>query len=170
MHPSVRRSLVGATALLVVGAASAAPAAVADDGHRHDRGHSRARTLLHADLVGSLTSDAHLFGVAPGGRDWSISRSTVHVRTDGRADIKVRDLVLTDTGTNPVPQIAASLVCNGSLVSGVLGPVAYDTDGDARIKGRFAVPARCLAPAVLLHPAAPATNLGVYIAASGAAR
>ena len=167
MHPSVRRSLVGATALLVVGAASAAPAAVADDGARHDRGHSRARTLLQADLVGSLTTDARLFGVAPGGADWSVSRSTVRVRTDGRADIKVRDLVLTSTGANPVTQISASLVCNGTLVSPALGPVAYDTEGDARITGKFAVPDRCLAPAVLLHPA---TRLGTYIAASGAAR
>lgn len=167
MHPSVRRSLVGATALLVVGAASAAPAAVADDGSRHHRGHGHARTLLHTDLVGSLTSDAVLFGVAPGGADWSVGRSSAHVRTDGRADIKVRDLVLTSTGANPVTTISASLVCNGTLVTPELGPVAYDTEGDARIRGTFAVPDRCLAPAVLLHPA---SRLGTYIAVSGATR
>ena len=165
MHLSVRRSLVGATALLVA-AAAAAPAAVADDGSRHDRRTGQARTLVKADLVGSLTTDARLFGVAPGGADWRVSRSTVHVRADGRADIKVRDLVLTSTGANPVTTISASLVCNGVLVTPALGPVAYDTAGDARLRGRFAVPDRCLAPAVLLHPA---NRVGTYIAANGVA-
>jgi hypothetical protein len=166
MRPLTRRAVVGAATVLVAALATGTPA-VADDGSSRHHGHSHSGTLLHADLVGSLPSDAPLFGVKAGGAPWSVSRSTVTVRTDGRADIKVRDLVLTGTGANPVPTISASLVCNGALVTSLLGPVAYDTEGDARIKGTFTVPDRCLAPAVLLHPQA---NVGVYIAASGAAR
>jgi hypothetical protein len=166
MRPLTRRGVVGAATVLVVALATAAPA-IADDGSGGHHGHSHSRTLLHADLVGSLTTDEDLFGVAPGGADWSVSRSTADVRTNGRADIKVRDLVLTGTGANPVATISASLACNGSVVSTLLPPVAFDTDGDARIKGTFKVPARCLAPAVLLHPV---DRVGTFIAASGAAR
>ncbi len=156
-----RRLAVGATALLL--AASAAPA-FADDGGGHHGGNGRG-TLLSADIVGSLTTDPVLFGVKPGGADWTMSRSTVKVKANGRADIKVRDLVLTSTGANPVTQISASLVCNGEVVDSTK-PVAYDTEGDARIRDRFMVPDRCLAPAVLLHPF---VNTGVYIGVSGQA-
>ena len=162
MPITIRRTLVGAAAVLLAASASAAPA-VADDGGHHGRsGHG---ILLRAQLVGSLTTDPVLFGVSPGGADWSVSRSTVKVKADGRVDVKVRDLVLTGTGENPVPQISASLVCNGTVVDTV-GPVAYDTEGDARIRDRFTVPERCLAPAVLLNPADRVTT---YIAASGLA-
>jgi len=165
MRSLSRRSVVGAAALLVVGLATAAPA-VADDGYHHPRYPSRSHTLLDADLVGSLRSDPVLFGVKPGAADWTVGRSSVQVRTDGRVDVHVRDLVLTATKVNPVPQISASLVCNGAVVDTV-GPAAYDTEGDARIKDRFKVPARCLAPAVLLNPV---ERVDTYIAASGAAR
>jgi hypothetical protein len=165
MRPLIRRTAAAAT-VLVAALATTAPA-LADDGSRHHRGHSRSSTLLRADLVGSLTSDPDLFGVAPGGADWTVGRSTATVWRNGRADIKVRDLVLTRDGQNPVAQISASLVCNGAVVTPPLGPVAYSTGGDARIKGRFTVPVRCLAPAVLLHPV---DRVGTYIAASGAPR
>ncbi|SDT12228.1 hypothetical protein SAMN04488543_3091 [Friedmanniella luteola] len=156
-----RRLAIGAAALILV--AGAAPA-VADDGHHYRQTHARG-TLLSAQLIGSLTTDADLAGVAPGGADWSVSRSSVKVKANGRVEVRVRDLVLTSTGANPVTTISASLVCNGKVVDTV-GPVAYDTDGDARIRDRFAVPERCLAPAVLLNPA---DRVGTYIAASGQA-
>ena len=162
MRTTHRRLAVAAAALLL--AAGAAPA-VADDGHSHGRGEARG-TLLSADLIGSLTDDPDLAGIKPGGADWSVSRSTAKVKANGRVDIRVRDLVLTSTGVNPVTEISASLVCNGEVVDSV-GPVAYDAEGDARIRARFDVPDRCLAPAVLLNPA---SNFTRYIAVSGQAR
>lgn len=45
--------------------------------------------------------------------------------------------------------------------------VPFDAAGDARIKGRFTLPGRCLAPAVLLNPLGRA---GVFIAATGMVR
>jgi hypothetical protein len=163
MSTVARRSLAGA-AVLVATLGVTVPAFAAGSGAHHS-GRSQ-ETLLSARLVGSLTTDPALFGVNPGGADWSVSRSTVKVKADGRVDVKVRDLVLTSTGANPVPTISASLVCNGMVVDTV-GPVAYDTEGDARIRDRFSVPDRCLAPAVLLNPL---ERVGTYIAASGSAR
>lgn len=157
------RWLVTGTAALLLSSAVAAPA-LAEDGTRHGEGHQK--PLLTAALVGSLTTDPQLAEVSPGGADWTVSRSTARVKADGRVDVRVRDLVLTSTGANPVTTISASLVCNGTVVDSV-GPVAFDTAGDARIRDRFAVPERCLAPAVLLNPA---TRTTTYIAASGSAR
>lgn len=164
MRTTHRRLAVAAAALLLT--AGAAPA-VADDGHSHGRGEARG-TLLSADLIGSLTTDPDpdIANVEPGGADWSVSRSTVKVKANGRVDIRVRDLVLTRTGANPVPTISASLVCNGAVVDTV-GTVPYDSEGDARIRDRFTVPDRCLAPAVLLNPV---DRVGTYIAVSGQAR
>ena len=119
--------------------------------------------LVNADLVGSLKADAPLFGVTPGGVDWTVSDSSVQVKKDGEFDAKVRNLLVTATQANPVATISASLVCNGMVVS-TSDAVAFDAAGDARIKGMFTMPERCLAPAVLLNPLGRA---GVFIAATG---
>ena len=165
MQKLIRRSVIGASAMVFAAVGSTVPA-FADGGGTYQHGHHvKARTLLRADLIGSLTADPTLFGVAPGGVDWTVSRSTVTVKTDGRVDARVRKLLVTSTNANPVPQISASLVCNGAVVDTV-GPVPFSTSGNARIRDRFTVPARCLAPAVLLNPL---DRVGTYIAASGVA-
>jgi hypothetical protein len=162
----VHRSVLGASVMLLAAIGSAAPAFASGDATHEQGHHVKAKTLLKADLIGSLTSDPALFGVKPGGVDWTVSRSAVSVSTDGRVRVRVRELLVTSTGTNPVPQISASLVCNGAVVDTV-GPVPFSPSGKARINDRFTVPDRCLAPAVLLNPL---DRVGTYIAASGAAR
>lgn len=159
MRTFTRRLTAAAASVLLVTAGAAAPA-LASDGSRHGRSGS---TLLRSSLLGSLTSDPTVAGVRPGGRDWTQDGSRVKVKTSGRADIRVRNLVFTDIGSNTVPQASASLVCGGQLVD-TLGPVTFSAAGDARIRGTFDVPERCLAPAVLIHPA---TNTAVYIGVSG---
>lgn len=149
-----RRFAAGAGLVLVATLGLAAPALAGDHGK-----------LVDADLVGSLTTDAHLFNVAPGGVDWTVSDSSVQVKADGEFDAKVRSLLVTATQANPVATISASLACNGAVVS-TSETVPFDAAGNARIKGTFTVPDRCLAPAVLLNPLG---RTGVYIAASGMA-
>lgn len=156
-----RSTVIGASLVLAATLGLVAPA-YASGHHDHPRQHG---TLLQADLIGSLTTDAPLFGVNPGGVDWTVSSSAVKVGRDGRFDAKVHSLLVTSTQSNPVTTISASLVCNGALVDSV-EPVPFDTAGNARIKGTFEVPDRCLAPAVLLHPA---NRVGTYIAARGVA-
>jgi len=162
MRTTIRRILAGSSVALLAALVPTVPAA-ADSG-QGSRGH--VHVLLKSNLVGSLTSDPVLFGgVVPGTVDWSTSRSKVTVRTDGRVDVRIRDLILPREGNNPLPLLSATLVCNG-VPGDMVGPVPFSTRGDARIKDTFAVPDRCLAPAVLINPL---DRSGVYIAVSGEA-
>jgi hypothetical protein len=119
--------------------------------------------LLRSPLVGSRTSDPPLFGAVPGTVDEAASRSRVVVRADGRIDARVRGLIQPREAGNPIPLLAASLVCNGEVVART-DPVPFDEAGHADVHQRLTVPERCLAPAVLINPL---DRDGVYIAASG---
>jgi hypothetical protein len=72
-----------------------------------------------------------------------------------------------------VTAVAASLVCGGTggTVAATTGGVPLSPAGNAEIKQAIALPASCLAPAVLVRvftPANPAgSQLGPYIAATG---
>ena len=63
--------------------------------------------------------------------------------------------------------ITASFFCapdSNTVAAFVAGPVPLAADGDARIHQNVTVPARCLAPVVLVHPNGGGTR---YIAVSG---
>ena len=162
-HPTSRlRTLLAvaaATALIGAGAAAAGPATAGDDGDG---------ILLRSGVAGSTPLNAGgvaLFGVNPGGRPWvAAAESRITVTRDGELVAKVRGLVIPgNTPPNPVPALAASLVCNG--VDGALtATVPFSTDGDADIRASVEVPATCVAPVVLLHPNG---NKAVYIGATG---
>jgi hypothetical protein len=120
-------------------------------------------TILQAPVAGSLPTDPALFGATPGGAPWTVDHGKVTVRTDGRLDVKVDDLIIPTRGDNPLPQLSASVVCSGVIVA-TTAPVPFSTDGDARIRTQLTLPERCLAPAVLIHPNA---NAAVFIGATG---
>lgn len=140
-------------------------AAVAADGsQRSDGGHGD-NELLRASVAGSLPTDPALFGVRPGGAPWTLDRGTVTLRADGRLDVKTDDLIIPTTGVNPLPTLAASVVCNGVVVVvATTATVPFPASGDARIRATVTLPDRCLAPAVLLNPNG---NAGVYIGVTG---
>src|SRR5690349_3490335 len=117
-----RRTFAAAALVCVAGVGLAGPAFAGND-HR-----GKADPLIDGALVGSLTTDQPIFGVAPGGADWSVSRTTATVTADGKVDVHVRQLVLTGTGANPVATISASLFCNGTR-AGTVGPAPFDTAG-----------------------------------------
>ena len=125
-------------------------------------GEGDGQTVLHADVAGSLPTDPALFGVTAGGAPWVVGDGDVRLRA-GRLVVRVSGLVIPTTGVNPVPELAASVVCNGSVVA-TTAAVPFSTEGDARIDAPVALPDRCLAPAVLLNPRG---NAAVYIAATG---
>lgn len=135
----------------------------------HEAGHGNApQTLVKAPLAGSLNSDPKLFGVAPGALPWVIESGTASVRADGRLSVKVDGLVVPTpphNGTNPIPRLSASLVCNGTVVA-TTATVPFSASGRAEISADVSVPTRCLAPAVLLNPNG---NPGLFIAATGSA-
>src|SRR3954452_13924577 len=156
------------TALTAVALAAGATSALADDGHG---GHHGGR-VLEADIIGSNPTDHALFGVKPGGAPWVIRRAAAEVRRDGRVEVRVKGLVIPtppQSGTNPLPGIAATVFCGGKAV-GTTKTVPFSTAGDARIDDRLAtpIPSPCVVPAVLLNPQlGAAVNPGVYIAATG---
>ena len=163
--PDRRRVSVGVTAaaaltLVATGVVGASGAAA--DGEPRS-------PLLRSGLVGStpLPAGPTLFGIPPGGAPWvADDDSSVRVDRDGSMVLRVRRLVIPTppaNGTNPVPLLSASLVCNGAIAA-TTGTVPFDTRGNALLRQTVTVPTTCLAPAVLVHPGA---NTGVYIAASG---
>lgn len=158
MRTSLR--LAALTAAAVLAAATVQSSAAADSGddvHDGDRG-----LFFRSSLAGSLPTDPVLFGVAPGGAPWVIDEGSVRLDDRGRLRVEVEGLVIPGAG-NPVPELAASLVCNGAVVA-TTATVPYDAAGDARIRAEVDVPDRCIAPVVLLNPAGITT---VYIGVSG---
>jgi hypothetical protein len=117
----------------------------------------------------AVPGDPSLHGVAPGAAPWVIDRGSVRLRKDGRLSVGLRGLVIPTAPANgtpgPVNTVSASLYCgNDTTPAGTTPSVAISRTGDARIRGRLALAAKCLAPVVLVHPNG---NTAVYIAAGG---
>ncbi len=152
--------LPAAIALLGLSAAVSASAT--------DNGGDRSSFEFSADLIGSTPTaqgGPTLFGVTPGTLPWVSTDSRARV-SDGELRVELRGLVVPtapQNGTNPVPNVSVSLVCNGKIAA-TSAAVPFSAAGDARIRQPIAVPSPCLAPAILVHPN---TNLAAYIAANG---
>lgn len=150
-------------------AALVAAATLAGPGVANADSGNRSGPLLRSGLVGSTLAPAGptLFGVTPGTSPWvADDTSRVRVDRDGRVEIRIRGLVIPTApanGTNPVPRVSASVVCNGS-VAATTDAVPFSPRGNARISEVLTLPGPCLAPAVLVHPN---TATSVYIAATG---
>jgi hypothetical protein len=152
-------------AAILVAAAVFASVAAADHGGRgeHRDGH---HTLLQQRLVGSILSDPPIHGVARGGVPWE-GTGTATLERRGRFEFRIRNLVIQGTGNaGPVTTIKVSLFCapDASGPAFTTGSEPLSHDGDAEFKQHATVPARCLAPVVLVHPNG---NPAAYIAATG---
>ena len=186
-RPNSRRSVTRPSRLIVglttVALAVGATTAFAgnDHGHHGDRHHGHHKghkskhhgsPVLDSSVFGSQTTGPVLFGVPPGGAPWVINKnSNVQVRRDGRVTARLNGLVIPtppSNGTNPIPQIAASVYCNGASV-GTTQPVPFSLAGNARINSSLGtpLPSPCLAPAVLFNPASGGVVTTNYIAATG---
>ena len=165
--------LVVALATLALALAVGAPAAFAGTGHRGQGSERHGDTVLKSEVFGSQPTGPVLFGVAPGGAPWVINRGDAKVRRDGRVQVRLDGLVIPtppSNGTNPVPEIAATVYCNGAAV-GTTSAVPFSLAGNARIDDTLAtpLPSPCLAPAVLFNPASSGVvTTTSYIAATGA--
>lgn len=145
--------------LLAVAAAAAllaVPMAASADEHGGD--------LLRGTIVGNIAPSEGgqpIAGIASAGASWVLTSSDVRVRADGELRLKVRGLVVRNTGVNPRPTLFAGLACGGVLGATTEG-VPFSPTGDAVIRQNIAVPATCADPQVLalLAPGGP------YIGAS----
>ena len=157
-------ALIAAVSALVF-----ALAASADHGRRgDDDDHGVRGKLFVTRLVGSILADPAIHGVTRGGVPWELKRGGAKLGHKGRFKLRVKGLVIAGTDKpGPVTTISASLFCapdSNASAAFTAGPVPLSSDGDARISQHVTLPARCLAPLVLVHPNGNATR---YIAASG---
>jgi hypothetical protein len=178
----VPRSYRFVSALAAVALAAGASTAFADGGHgrdgRDNNGNNNNNNqqnlnndIINSDVFGSMPNGPVLFNAKPGGAPWVISRGQAELGRDGRLEVKVEGLVIPtapQNGTNPVPQIAATVYCNGMPVATTY-PVGFSNAGNAEIEQTvYGIPTPCLAPAVLLNPAsAGVIAKTTYIAATG---
>jgi hypothetical protein len=158
---SSRTLLASFAALGLAAAALTGTATGAAFGAGRHSGHGA--DLLRSSLVGSLLSDQPVFGATRGGAPWDLARGSAVVRPDGRTTVKVKGLLIPGVGVGQVGTVSASLACNGAVVD-TSDPVPLSSRGDATIKDRLRVPARCIAPVVMVNPNGRPT---VFIAISG---
>lgn len=96
-------------------------------------------------------------GVPGGGRPWVLDRAQGTLRADGRLEIRVRGLVLTETRINPVASFRAIVSCmikdeQGAPSSVNVGTEAFPATptGDAHIVETVVLPSPCLAPIIFV--------------------
>lgn len=166
MRVYMRRALVlaGATATALGCVAGLTGTALAATAHQAANGGTQdQQVVLIANLVPSVPGDPAIFGVSPGGLPWVISHGEA-VLDGGFLEVNVAGLVVPTIGTNPVPDLAASVYCNGMLAE-TTATVPFSPAGNARLHAKVTLPSFCPAPAVLLNPATTPTHiLPVYIA------
>ncbi|NMG00643.1 hypothetical protein GPA27_25000 [Aromatoleum toluolicum] len=108
-------------------------------------------------------------GVSGGGRPWSISTAEGELKFDGKLEIRVTGLVLTETGLNPAATFRAIVSCmstdvagNPSTVNVMTAPFPATPTGDSYIEANVGLPEPCIAPIIFVtNPA------GAWFAATG---
>jgi hypothetical protein len=158
---SVLAQSIAITAALVVTATTAAPALAS--------GHSLVREPLQgiAGANDPVNPTQPIAGVTAGGAPWVVAEgSRVRLREDGRITVVVNGLIIPTQGANPVPTMAASLVC-GDMVVDSTRPFAVSPEGNGSISDRIGEfdEDSCDNPTVLVRAFDPATGaLGSYFA------
>jgi hypothetical protein len=153
-------------AILIAAAVFVAAAAADHGGGGHEHGSHEHGKLLRANLVGSILSDPPIHGLTRGGVPWQ-GKGTASLDRRGRFEFRIRNLVIAGTGNaGPVTSIRVSLFCAPETSPAVFttNSTPLSPNGNARLRQHVTVPARCLAPVLLVHPNASTT---AYIAASG---
>jgi hypothetical protein len=171
MHVTTRSAIgalsVAALAGSAIGGVSAFGHNDNSQGGKGNHGRHNGQTLFRSALAPTVLSDPTIHGQARGGAPWVLDRGQVRLRHDGRLKLSVRGLIIPTLGNaGPVTSITASLYCGADADAAVAttGPAPLSQQGDGTIRDRIALPAKCLAPIILVHPNG---SDGAYIAASG---
>jgi hypothetical protein len=187
MHVTKRAAIAALTAAAFAGSSVTAVNALAEHGGGHGKGEHhangehrgfdehgkfgehRGNTLFDTTLAPTVPTDPALHGNAAGGAPWVLRFGEARLRQDGRLDVRIRGLVIpppTGNGTpGPVTTVRAALFCGNDTTAAATTPsVPLSTAGDARIRAALTLPAKCLAPALLIQPNGSST---VYITANG---
>ncbi len=90
------------------------------------------------------------------GSTWSIDQANGTLKQNGDPDVKVKGLIITGTGANPVPTFRAVVSCQSTanaaatVMNRVTAPFPATTSGDAQFKGKVDLPSPCIAPIVFV--------------------
>jgi hypothetical protein len=127
-------------------------------------------TLLRDGFEGNLVPGPVIGEVASAGRAWTLDDSSrVRVREDGRITVSIRGLIFANGDPNPVPFVAASLVCggqDGTVVDSTKPFRLSVPKGNGHTNQVLDVPDGCDDPIVLIRNAA-GPALGGYFAFTG---
>jgi hypothetical protein len=163
MHVTKRTAVAALSATALAGSAAGGVSALGHENHGQHNG----RTLLESTIAPTVLSDPPIHGVTRGSAPWVLSRGEARLRQDGRLRVSVRGLIIPTLGNaGPVTSITASLYCGADTDPAVATTMAapLSQQGDGTIRDRVALPAKCLAPIILVHP----NGIGAaYIAATG---
>lgn len=130
-------------------------------------------TILRSGFVGVIPAtdpvnpSPVIGGVSPAGAPWVLdANSRTRVREDGRITVVVRHLVIPGrVPGNPVPTMAASLVCDDMVVDSTK-TFAVSPDGNGRVSDRISGTDSCHHPMVLIRNATNPAALGAWFAVS----
>jgi hypothetical protein len=95
-------------------------------------------------------------GIPGAGSPWSIDKANGTLKENGDLSVKVKGLIITGTGANPVPTFRAVVSCQSIAggaavtVNRVTAPFPATTGGDAAFKGNVELPSPCIAPIVFV--------------------
>jgi hypothetical protein len=110
-----------------------------------------------AEVVAPFLGPSNAIGGIPGaGAPWSIDKANGTLKENGDLQVKVKGLIITPTGTNPVPTFRAVVSCQSIAggaavtVNRVTAPFPATATGDAAFKGNVDLPSPCIAPIVFV--------------------
>jgi hypothetical protein len=162
-----KKAFLAAVLVAAVVFVAAAAADHGGDGRRGEHHGHHQRLILQQHLVGSILSDPAIHTVVRGGLPWQ-GGGDASLSKKGRFEARIRGLVIPSTGNpGPVTTITISLYCapdSSTTAAFTTDPVPLSPHGNAFVHQQVTVPARCLAPVLLVHPNGGAT---AYIAATG---
>jgi hypothetical protein len=123
-------------------------------------GRHNATVLKFKTMVGTVapyTGAANAIrGVAGAGTPWSIDKANGTLKANGDLDVRVKGLIITATGVNPVPTFRAVVSCQSIadgaavIVNRVTAPFPATMTGNAEFDGNVDLPSPCIAPIVFV--------------------
>lgn len=142
--------------------------AQADDDNRHGK-------LVRSDMVACLHDGTVIGGVNQCGKIWKLAKGEASLSANGHLKVRVNGLVLNDPSTgvfNGTPDgvtgLVAAVICGGSggTIAAQTAGVPLSQAGDAKISASITLPARCVAPVIVVREIFDGA-VGGWLAATG---
>ena len=116
--------------------------------------------LVRADMVACLHDGTVLGGINQCGKIWKLAKGGASLSANGHLKVKVNGLILNDPSTgsfNGTPDgvtgLVAAVICGGSggTIVAQTQSVPLSQAGDTKISVSITLPARCVAPVIVVR-------------------